>query len=179
LLQKYIDSFEVGVHTHPEYHPEYKGVKRLNMYSPEEQFQMIKRDYDMIYKNLGIKPIAFRAGKLATDDTTISVLKHLEIKIDSSLLVPYIFSLEAIKHKPWRIREQNGVMRIPIIAADNRIIEGSFRIKANFIKFLDRTAVCCIMFHSWWINKSKLMSAMNTLFNKYDFVKLKDIQKGD
>jgi hypothetical protein len=180
LLQKYIDSFEVGVHTHPEYHPEYKeGLKRLNMYPPEEQFQMIKRDYDIIYKNLNIKPIAFRAGKLAADDITISLLKYLQIKIDSSLLVPYIFSLDAIKHKPWRIKEQNGIIRIPVIAADNRIIDGSFRIKANFIKFLDRTAVCCIMFHSWWVNESKLTSALNTLFNKFEFVKLKDVLNGD
>jgi hypothetical protein len=179
MLQEYIDLFDVGVHTHPEYHPQYKdGLKRLNMYSPEEQFQMIKRDYDIIYKSLGVRPIAFRAGKLAADDTTISLLKYLEIKIDSSLLVPYIFRLDAIKHKPWRIREQNGVIRIPIIAADNRIIEESFRIKANFINLLDRAAVCCIMFHSWWVNESKLTSAMDTLF-KYDFAKLKDVLKGD
>jgi hypothetical protein len=178
MLQGYVDSFDVGVHTHPEYHPQYKdGLKRLNMYLPEEQFQMIKRDYDMIYKSLGVRPIAFRAGKLAADDTTISLLKNLDIKIDSSLLVPYIFRLRAVKYKPWRTKEHNGIIRIPIIAADKRIIEKSFRMKAGFIDLLDREAVCCVMFHSWWLNDSNLNSAMKTLF-KYGFADLKDVLKG-
>jgi hypothetical protein len=75
------------------------------------------------------------------------------------------------------MKEHNGTIRIPIIAADKRVIEKSFGIKASFIDLSDRKSVCCVMFHSWWLNNSNLNSAVKTLF-KYGFADLKDVLEG-
>ena len=178
MLSDFVDYFDIGVHTHPEFHPEYRdGIAKLKMYNVEEQFQMIKRDYDMIHQNLGVRPNVFRAGKLAADRNTLQLLKNIDINMDSSLLIPYIFRLQAIKHKPWRVHLQDGVTRIPILAADSRVLEASFKLKNVFIKLLDNGAPVCIMFHSWWL-KGYNLAKVERLFSKNRYCNLNDFLKG-
>lgn len=108
LLTDFLDEVEVGTHTHPCFHPfVFKGRdvndKRwdlLEVYSKEEQLQMIKRDTTLITKHLGIKPIAFRAGKLSANEDTFCVLRGLGYAIDSSLEKPVTMSSKVSGPRP-------------------------------------------------------------------------------
>jgi peptidoglycan/xylan/chitin deacetylase (PgdA/CDA1 family) len=142
--------FEIGVHTHPNYHEEYNKNNKLSRYPYEVQYKMIKKDYDLILTHTGKKPKLFRAGKFAANEDTLRVLRDIGIGIDSSLTVPYVFRFKALSKRPWRAFKEYNLIRIPVLAVDMRAFDLYFNLKNIWIDILDGEATCCICLHSWF-----------------------------
>jgi peptidoglycan/xylan/chitin deacetylase (PgdA/CDA1 family) len=165
------DFFEIGIHTHPRSHDEFYQSDKLSHYPYEVQYKMIKKDYDIISIFTGKKPELFRAGKFAANEGTLRVLRDIGIRIDSSLTVPYVFRFSSLKYRPWRAFEQDGLLRIPVLAVDHRVFDWSFKLKYEWIKFIDvKVAYCCVCLHSWYITKHKL-----SVENKFKYISVKQL----
>jgi peptidoglycan/xylan/chitin deacetylase (PgdA/CDA1 family) len=163
---KCADFFEIGVHTHPNFHEEYNNYgNKLSNYPYEAQYKMVKRDYDLIATLIGKKPKLFRAGKFAANKDTLRVLRELSIPIDSSLTVPYVFRYRALSERPWRAFKEDGLIRIPVLAVDMRAFDLSFKLKNIWIGMLDGGTTCCICLHSWFAAR----------YNRFDVKKYKFI----
>jgi peptidoglycan/xylan/chitin deacetylase (PgdA/CDA1 family) len=142
--------FEIGIHTHPNFHEEYNKNNKLSKYPYEVQYKMIKKDYDLISTLTGKNPKLFRAGKFAANEDTLRVLRDIGIQIDSSLTVPYVFRFRALSKRPWRVFKEDNLIRIPVLAVDMRAFDILFRLKNIWIDILDGEATCCICLHSWF-----------------------------
>lgn len=118
---------DLGVHTHPFYHPEFKGEHvndtskdNLADYSPAEIEIMIRRDLESI-QNLGVEPKVFRAGKLSVNLETLKVVK--EIGVDDSsieLIGPSNFSNLFLYSKALSLLEERPVTLNPAFIHDDR-----------------------------------------------------------
>lgn len=87
----------IGAHLHPEYiEPERKGYRAgvpsefpCFAYEREIEKEKLKNLVTLIEKNLGVKPVWYRAARFGADNDTISILKELGFQYDSSV-TPYI-----------------------------------------------------------------------------------------
>jgi peptidoglycan/xylan/chitin deacetylase (PgdA/CDA1 family) len=92
LIKRCLRKHEIGCHTHPYYHNEFKGRQpndfygsKLSEYTFTEQFSMIKKDTETIRRMIGIQPRSFRAGRLGINMETLFVLEKLGYCVDSSV----------------------------------------------------------------------------------------------
>ena len=86
---------EIGTHLHAEYISPQKKFEKYDgtlskeypcsAYSKEIEFQKIKSLTELIEKNIGVKPISYRAARFGADIDTIESLYKLGYKIDSSV----------------------------------------------------------------------------------------------
>ncbi|MEM4458661.1 MAG: polysaccharide deacetylase family protein [Candidatus Caldarchaeum sp.] len=157
LLFDYVDYVDIGIHTHPSLH---QRNGKLNEYSFEEQLDMIKKDRELILSSLGVEPKCFRAGEFCANQQTLLALKRLNIGVDSSIYVPYVFKFKNLKEKSWRPFIQEGILRIPVLTYDDRIFETTFFLKRVFIETFDDIKISCILFHSWYHNITKVVSLL-------------------
>lgn len=166
LLLDCIDKVEIGVHTHPILHVE-KHVRKINIasdklkdYAFNEQVELIRSDLESITTNFGVRPRCFRAGKLAANDATLDAIKALEINVDSSLYIPYIFKPKAILRKPWTPFTYKGLVRIPVMSYDNELVKPIFRIKRLVASFSSPNSVGCLLLHSWAPSIEKIIDKL-------------------
>lgn len=169
MLTPYLDYVEIGVHTHPglQGYP----TDKLRQYSLQEQLNMIKKDKESISKFLGIEVRSFRAGKLAANDITLSALRSLNLVIDSSILVPYVFRLRSLSNKPWRPFVQNGLIRIPVLLHDERCVSLSYKLMRRWIDLLEMgKGAGCLLLHSWFPDILRFVSSVdNQSFVNMDY----------
>lgn len=98
LVKKIAKKYDIGVHTHPRFHPEFKG-KHINdikwdyltKYSTSQIENMIKRDINYI-QELNIEPKIFRAGMLNINIKVIKIIRKLGL-MDSSVDLTTPFNL--------------------------------------------------------------------------------------
>lgn len=88
------DEHEIGCHLHPEFFTsnhlgEIKHKEYLCNFPLYEQERMIKKSTKIIEKEIGLKPISFRAGRFGTNSKTIDILIKNGYLLDSSC-TPYI-----------------------------------------------------------------------------------------
>lgn len=127
LVKKIAKNHEIGVHTHPHCHPEFKGKHvndtakdNITLY-PEDQIEkMIRRDHEQIV-DLGINPKIFRSGKLDIDYKTLKIVKKLGLN-DSSieLIGPRNFSNLWLYKKAMDLLEESSVTLNPAHIHDNK-----------------------------------------------------------
>lgn len=87
----------IGAHLHPEYiEPERKGYREsvpsefpCFAYESNIEKEKLKNLVVLIEKNLGVKPVWYRAARFGADNDTIAILKELGFQYDSSV-TPYI-----------------------------------------------------------------------------------------
>ncbi len=100
ILKKEIQlGAEIGTHLHSEYiepqkkYENFAGTASKEFpcfaYSTEIEFEKIKHLTGMIEKNLGVRPVSYRAARYGADLDTIKSLERLGYKIDSSV-TPHI-----------------------------------------------------------------------------------------
>lgn len=87
----------IGAHLHPEYiEPQRKGYREgvpsefpCFAYEKDIEKEKLKNLVTLIEKNLGVKPVWYRAARFGADDDTIAILRELGFQYDSSV-TPYI-----------------------------------------------------------------------------------------
>jgi len=90
---------EIGTHLHSEYIEPQKKYENFAgtpskeypcfACSTEVEFEKIKNLTDLIAKNLGVRPVSYRAARYGADLDTIKSLEKLDYKVDSSI-TPHI-----------------------------------------------------------------------------------------
>lgn len=86
---------EIGTHLHSEYigpkqkHEDFAGTPSKEYpcyeYDAEVESTKIKNLTDLIEKNLGVRPVSYRAARYGADLDTIKALEKLGYKVDSSV----------------------------------------------------------------------------------------------
>lgn len=113
----------IGAHLHPEYiEPEKiwgKEIEQHNAkfpcseYSFEVEKEKIANLTKLIYEKFGIKPVWYRAARFGADIDTISILRELGYKYDSSVTPNIDWSAKGgpqhqlAPHESYRISEKN------------------------------------------------------------------------
>ncbi len=120
-VMKYIveHGHDVGVHIHPDHMADPKRMFLFD-YSYGEQYEIIKKCTELYEEILGIKPIAFRAGKYSANHDTLNILAELGYKADFSEFYgqkwcginPPVTGDETIKLS-------NGLIEVPVISYEN------------------------------------------------------------
>lgn len=118
------DEHEIGCHLHPEFFTsaslnEIKHREYLCNFPLYEQERMIEKSSKIIEKEIGLKPISFRAGRFGINSKTIDILVKNGYLVDSSC-TPYISWnsdggpnwLNCPKNEPFPIH--NNFVEVPI-----------------------------------------------------------------
>ena len=110
---------DVGVHLHPDHMADPNRMFLFD-YSYDEQYEMIKKCTDLYEEILGVKPIAFRAGKYAANHDTLDILAKLGYKVDFS----EFYGQKWCGIKPpitgdTTVLLENGLIEVPVISYEN------------------------------------------------------------
>ena len=123
---------EIGAHLHSEYiepqkkYENFAGTRSKEFpcfaYSTEVEFEKIKNLTSLIEKNLGVRPVSYRAARYGADLDTIKSLERLGYKIDSSVT----------PHIDWSYQSGPNHSMAPdqpyFISADNLYLPGNSKI---------------------------------------------------
>ena len=106
---------EIGTHLHSEYiEPQKKFDNSAGTasdefpcfaYSKEVELEKIKNLTELIEKNLGVRPVSYRAARYGADMDTIKILSELNYKVDSSVTPNIDWSRQGgpdHKRAPWQ-----------------------------------------------------------------------------
>lgn len=174
--------WSIQTHTHPNIHPEFSGSYKLADYSYSSQLAMIQRDREMVEKSLNIKSIAFRAGKLSMNDSTLDALVKLGFKIDSSSLIPYVFHLKAIYKKPWNPYKLgvDELVEVPVTQwIDDPAKDRNLWMKIRFIKVIDSEFSICLLLHPHSLTSDALFRRLERIILHLSrigtFIKIEDL----
>ena len=151
MVKPFLDiGWSIQTHTPPNLHPEFNGSNKLADYPYSSQLAMIQRDKEIIEKKLNIRSIAFRAGKLSMSNLTHRALAKLGFRIDSSILIPYVFRLNAINRRPWNPYKLSvgELIEVPVTQWIDDPTKGlNLWMKIYFIKAIDPKASICLLLH--------------------------------
>jgi hypothetical protein len=121
-------SFELGTHLHPEFiepdklFSDYSGKSgKANccFYPAPIESEKIKNITDLFIRSFGYKPTSFRAGRFSAGVNTISSLKKLGYKVDSSV-TPHISWSDKTREKPV---DFTAAPELPYFIKENSILE--------------------------------------------------------
>jgi hypothetical protein len=123
--------YELGSHLHPEFMEPQKmfrtydgrrGLANSCEYSPEIEFEKVKNITRLFEDKFHYRPTSFRAGRFSAGPNTISSLKKLQYKVDTSVT----------PHVAWNDKTHNipvdfsGASEQPYFVKDGTILESDF-----------------------------------------------------
>jgi hypothetical protein len=136
---------EIGTHLHSEYIEPQKKYENpaatisaefpCLAHSTEVEFAKIKNFTDLIEKNLGVRPVSYRAARYGADLDTIKSLEKLGYKVDSSVTPQINWSSSGgpdhskAPHQPYFISPDNyyhpgnsKILEVPITISKKRFL---------------------------------------------------------
>ncbi len=175
ILKKEIQrGAEIGTHLHSEYIEPQKKYENFAgtlssefpsfAYSAEVEFEKIKNLTGLIEKNLGSRPVSYRAARYGADLDTIKSLEKLGYKIDSSVT----------PHIDWSHKSGPNHSKAPeqpyFISADDLYLPGNSKIlevpisisKKRFFLLPDKW-----FFYRWLRPTSMTIFEMKLLVNEF------------
>ena len=120
-VMKYIveHGHDVGVHIHPDHMADPNRMFLFD-YSYDEQYEIIKKCTDLYEDILGVKPIAFRAGKYAANHDTLNILAKLGYKADFSEFYGQKWcGINPPVTGDSTVQLKSGLVEIPVISYEN------------------------------------------------------------
>ena len=135
---------EIGAHLHSEYiepqrkYDEIAGTASNEFpcyaYDTETESAKIKNLTEMIEKNLGIRPVSYRAARYGADLDTIKILQTLGYKIDSSVTPGVSWTAQGgpdhsrapkqpyfISRNDYYAAGESGILEVPITVSGKRL----------------------------------------------------------
>ena len=110
---------DVGVHIHPDHMADPNRMFLFD-YSYDEQYEIIKKCTDLYVDILGVKPIAFRAGKYAANHDTLDILAKLGYKADFSEFYGQKWcGINPPVTGDSTVQLKSGLVEVPVISYEN------------------------------------------------------------